>query len=408
MALLYIQCDWEEALRSDDGKAWITYKVRGNKGIRSTLKQMPNTENEEEPFIVSSSTDFTLHKVKSRSFVVKIRDRKFKVMAPTATYNSIHTKSISCLDVSDGGLGVSAGDDGMFVWETDNGLIRRKLEGHTGDVYSIRLFPSGIVILSSGADMRTKIWSAEDGSCPVTFTGHTAAVTHTAIVDRGRNIVTASKDGHIRLWNCAQQKTIDPKVAIDDQINCIDISESNLNLLSTNETMSEDSDEEVEVGTQGKILIVGTENGSVHLVDLKGRSIINSVKLNSGAVNSVKFLTSCDNIIAAGTDEGTVNIISLPEMKILQQIHDSDSSVQCLLPLKNGFLCGKYDGACVWYGFDSSSDLNEVLYEMTIILSGADVDPITDICRDYDYIYTSCRDGCIRKYSINNMFSGTS
>ena len=45
-------------------------------------------------------------------------------MAPTATYNSIHTKSISCLDVSDGGLGVSAGDDGMFVWETDNGLIR--------------------------------------------------------------------------------------------------------------------------------------------------------------------------------------------------------------------------------------------------------------------------------------------
>ena len=110
--------------RSDDGKAWITYKVRGNKGIRSTLKQMPNTESEEEPFIVSSSTDFTLHKVKSRSFVVKIRDRKFKVMAPTATYNSIHTKSVSCLDVSDGGLGVSVGDDGMFVWETDNGLIR--------------------------------------------------------------------------------------------------------------------------------------------------------------------------------------------------------------------------------------------------------------------------------------------
>ena len=102
----------------------MTYKVRGNKGIRSTLKQMPNTENEEEPFIVSSSTDFTLHKVKSRSFVVKIRDRKFKVMAPTAIYNSIHTKSISCLDVSDGGLGVSAGNDGMFVWETDNGLIR--------------------------------------------------------------------------------------------------------------------------------------------------------------------------------------------------------------------------------------------------------------------------------------------
>ena len=92
--------------------------------------------------------------------------------------------------------------------------------------------------------------------------------------------MTASKDGHIRLWNCAQQKSIEPTIAIDDCINCIDITESNLNLLSTNENMPEDLEEDIEVGTQGKILIVGTENGSVHLVDLKGRSIINSVKVS--------------------------------------------------------------------------------------------------------------------------------
>ena len=92
--------------------------------------------------------------------------------------------------------------------------------------------------------------------------------------------MTASKDGHIRLWNCAQQKTIEPKIAIEDCINCIDISESNLNLLSTNENISDDLEDEIEVGTQGKILIVGTENGSVHLVDLKGRSIVNSVKVS--------------------------------------------------------------------------------------------------------------------------------
>lgn len=86
---------------------------------------MPNTENDDEPIVVSSSKDFALHNVKSRNFVVKVNDgRMFKVMAPTSTFNSIHTKSISCLDVSDGGLGVSAGDDGMIVWETENGLIR--------------------------------------------------------------------------------------------------------------------------------------------------------------------------------------------------------------------------------------------------------------------------------------------
>ena len=51
------------------------------------------------------------------------------------------------------GRGVSAGDDGFLVWETNTGLIRRKLEGHVGDVYSAQLFPSGIVVLSCGADM---------------------------------------------------------------------------------------------------------------------------------------------------------------------------------------------------------------------------------------------------------------
>ena len=81
----------------------------------------------------------------------------------------------------------------MVVWETNTGLIRRKLEGHAGDIYNVQLFPSGIVVLSSGADMRIKIWSGEDGSCPVTLIGHSAAVTQTAIVERGRNIVSVGK-----------------------------------------------------------------------------------------------------------------------------------------------------------------------------------------------------------------------
>ena len=249
--------------------------------------------------------------------------------------------------------------------------------------------------------MRTKIWSAEDGSCPVTLSGHTAAVTHTAIVERGRNVITVSKDGHVRVWNCAQQKSVEPSIAIEDCINCVDLSDSNMNILNNDDQMTESDDENLEFGTHGKILIVGTENGTVHLVDLKGRSVLNSVRLDS-AVNSVKFLTF-ENYIIAGTEDGQVNLISLPDMKVLHRLHDSDSSVQCLLPLRNGFVCGKYDGACVWYGFDP--DAATVLNELTIILSGADVDPITDMTKDQDYLYTSCRDGCIRKYSIANMFS---
>ena len=95
---------------------------------------------------------------------------------------------------------------------------QRVLDGHVGCVDSCKFFPSGVVVLSGGEDMRVKIWSAEDGSCPRTFTGHTRGVcvcvcvcvcvnmamssrwsnhllcsllgiTDTAIVDRGRNFI---------------------------------------------------------------------------------------------------------------------------------------------------------------------------------------------------------------------------
>ena len=41
------------------------------------------------------------------------------------------------------------------------------------DVETCRFFPSGVVILTGGSDMRLKIWSAEKGTCPRTLVGHT-------------------------------------------------------------------------------------------------------------------------------------------------------------------------------------------------------------------------------------------
>lgn len=53
-------------------------------------------------------------------------------------------------------------------------MFQRELQGHVGDVYSCRLFPSGIVVLSAGADMQIKIWSAETGKEAATIIGHRA------------------------------------------------------------------------------------------------------------------------------------------------------------------------------------------------------------------------------------------
>jgi len=39
-----------------------------------------------------------------------------------------------------------------------------------------RFFPSGVVVLSGGADTQLKIWSAETGQCVATLTGHSAGI----------------------------------------------------------------------------------------------------------------------------------------------------------------------------------------------------------------------------------------
>lgn len=395
MAVLYVQCDWQEVLREDDGKAWITFKKRGEKGQRAFLKQMGMDE--DLPCVKATSDEFCVGNGQKNMIEVNIKGSplRFKVVPPQRVFESVHTKQINGLDVSDGGLGVSTGDDGLFVWETSRGLVRRSLDGHVGDVYTARLFPSGIVVLTAGADMRVKIWSAEDGSCPVTLTGHTAAITHTAIVDEGKNIVTVSKDGTVRLWSCGKKRCIEPVVRIQECINCCDILQTDdySNILSS----IDDSMDEDEVGTEDKIVACGCESGNVYLIALRRREVITSKKLNS-AVNCVKFLG--DGRVVAGCQDGSITILSLTELQVVDQIHDSDSSLLNVLQLRQGFLAGKYDGSCIWYGLADNGSVNN----NRIVLTGADVDPINGIATDGTYIFTGARDGAIRKYALSDMF----
>ena len=96
-------------------------------------------------------------------------------VAPDKVYKDLLSGArVTNVDVSSGGLGVATTSDNsnIAVWETDTGALRRYLSGHLGEVYSARLFPSGVVVLSTGADMTIQIWNAGTGTCPVSLTGH--------------------------------------------------------------------------------------------------------------------------------------------------------------------------------------------------------------------------------------------
>jgi len=405
-AVFSVQPDWYQSLREEDGKAWITFKQQGQLGIHAKIISEGESKDGEIFNLSCDDEEFKLSEITSKSFSIshsKAKSLNFKIIRPEMIFSSIHSKNVSSLDVSSGGLGVSAGDDGssLFVWETSKGVVRRNLEGHYGDIYNCKLFPSGIVVLSSGSDMRIKIWSAEDGSCPVTLTGHTAAVTDTAIVDKGMNIVSISKDGTIRVWSCGKGKCLEPPISIDDVANSCDIVNFGESPYLMTSSAGDNIDHENDIGLENKLFAVGGENGTIALISLYSRSVLATKKLPGKipAVNAVSFINKEKLLI--GCENGKVLCLSVPDLDNIWTLHDSDSPIMSLLSLstRNGFIVGKQDGTCIFYRFNSYNHpmSNKVL------LSGADADPINTIKCDGVHVYTGARDGKIRKYNVLHM-----
>ncbi|KAK7071714.1 Proteasomal ATPase-associated factor 1 [Halocaridina rubra] len=373
-SVLVIQSDWHDTLRNNDSTAWILRKPLGEKAEYGKI----GGSAADDIFTVQSRTERTLSVTHKPSGLTTV------FVSPVSTFNRIHSKSVICLDVADGGLGISVcTENKLAVWETETGEVRRSLEGHVFDVYTCRLFPSGIVVLSGGGDMQLRIWDAATGACPVVLKGHTAAVLDTAIVDRGKNIVSVSKDGTAKLWNCGQVKCIATLLSVECPINCCAITDVT-GLVDLPAPMEEP--DELEHCTSGKLLLVGCEDGKVFLVGVESRSVIGSFALGQ---NVLCVCWASPTVGVIGLSDGQLVAIDAMTPSKRPLSHDSSSPVESMAAYKGGVLVGRRDGLCQFYSLDGTSPFQ---------LTGSDCDPVYKISSDSNNIYTACRDGLIRKY----------
>ncbi|CAH8536801.1 unnamed protein product [Schistosoma turkestanicum] len=235
-------------------------------------------------------------------------DTSFDILSNNPTDSRPH---LSSFDVSPSGEHFIASFTGSSVnlYETQTGTIRRSLEGHVGDVYNCKFFPSGVVALTAGSDMQLKIWCLITGRCAATLGpkstdgstepgGHKAAILDTAIIDRGRNITSIDRLGWLRLWDVSTQTcisaipvtpkalepyttTINSSSMVLEEITCLTIRKhSNLPIQTMdfiNNTDSwyhvqETSTPAQEVATSDALVAVGTgTNATVRLYELAAR-----------------------------------------------------------------------------------------------------------------------------------------
>nr|KAF6438545.1 proteasomal ATPase associated factor 1 [Molossus molossus] len=364
-APLRIQSDWAQALRKDEGEAWLSCHPPGKPTLYGSLTcQGTGLDGIPE---VTASEGFIVNEINKKSIHISCpkENASSKFLAPYTNFSRIHTKSITCLDISSGGgLGVSSSADGsMKIWQASNGELRRVLEGHVFDVNCCRFFPSGLVVLSGGMDAQLKIWSAEDASCVVTFKGHKGGILDTAIVDRGRNVVSGSRDGTVRLWDCGRSACLGVIADCGSSINGVAVgaADNSINLGSPEHTPSER-----EVGTESKMLLLAREDKKLQCLGLQSRQ-----------------------------PDGNIYQLDVRSPRApVQVIHRSGAPVLSLLKFKDGFVASQGDGSC----FIIQQDLDYV-----IELTGADCDPVYKVATWEKQIYTCCRDGLVRRYQLSDL-----
>lgn len=81
------------------------------------------------------------------------------------------------------------------VWDVNNGYVcLRTLYGHDHSVSSVRVLPSGDMILSASRDKTVKLWELASGYCVKTINAHTDWIRSAITSDDGKMLLTCSND----------------------------------------------------------------------------------------------------------------------------------------------------------------------------------------------------------------------
>ncbi|EFA80946.1 Putative WD40 repeat protein [Heterostelium album PN500] len=367
-----VQYDWQLYLQSESDCFWLTYRDQLNHSVHSSVR---TTKLSKDNYKLETENNFTIE-------------------SSAVTIDKYFNLQITSLGVSSEGSVVAYGSsDGILeIMETETGHVRRKLQGHAGDVDVAKFFPSGKVLLSGASDARLKIWDALEGNCATTLTGHTGGITSASFVERGRNLVSTSRDGSARLWDIPTASTIQTLHTSNRPVNdCFVYSSCN---------MSDDKDlvtfDEREFGTDGKLVLLALEDGSLLINDIRSNKIFSQVSSTNhkSAFNCCAVL---GNQIYGGDEDGCIYQYDKRNLdKQLSIFQFCKSPIQQLKIDPNGseklLWCTAADGSVV------AVDMSKQVIARS--LSGIDTDIVTALDFSMNHAFTTTRDPFIRIYDF--------
>ncbi|WVN89692.1 uncharacterized protein L203_104922 [Cryptococcus depauperatus CBS 7841] len=127
-----------------------------------------------------------------------------------SSFTGHSTNVVTCLQFDEDKI-ISASDDSSInIYNTSDGQLRKRLEGHDGGVWTLQY--KGYTLVSGSTDRTVRVWDLEDLRQTYAFAGHTSTVRCLQIIepvwDEETNsyqpevpmIVSGSRDATLRVW----------------------------------------------------------------------------------------------------------------------------------------------------------------------------------------------------------------
>ncbi len=327
---------------------------------------------------------------------------------------------VSCISVCGDQLITGSREGTIVIYELKNGEELRTLRGHQEEIRY--LLTKGNELISASLGGIIKVWNLENGEELQTFGGsHIAVIKQLSLLQNG-NLVSGSEDGTIRIWDLKTGEelqlftghTFNAKHCLvykDKLISGSDDCTIKIWELNTGEELQEfssqcngvqqlsiddntlislsgagiitvwDLNDETKAKklyrkanyssflTHDKELILGSEDGTIKILDLKTGKELRILEGHSERV--INVLIYDDKLISASEDE-TIKIWDFKKGTILQTLQYSGCCVKCCakcyLSFSDGKLFARADQTMNIWDFNSPLYPQETLQENSDVL----------------------------------------
>jgi|GEM_PF-1780479 len=259
---------------------------------------------------------------------------------------------VNALDLSPDGKIIAAGYDNNIIrlWNAENGQELSNLFGHQQAVTGVDFSSDGKQLVSCSADNTLRLWTIPDGKLIRTFDGHTAQVNSCHFINNDTAILSLSEDKTRKLWSVATNDPPVSVTVENEQLNRGNLfSPDGSIVVSLKEDYSlvfNDTTKNSEIDTinffgsgvqsgafnpkNTNQIAICLDDGTIRLWDLKTKA--QTIKLNLSLYGVLTMTYASDGkTLVIGTDQGKIIVVDLDAGKIFSQAYVQERGINRII-----------------------------------------------------------------------------